>query len=400
LAETNFRKAFSDDVTVMIEGGLMAAALLIIFYLLFPVVAIWLAGRYALFNKLGAVVICYIAGIILGNIGMMPAGIAALQNPLMLVTISLALPLMFFSIDVRRWSRLAGKSLLSFMLQILSILIVATLGFFVFRGWVGEETWKLAGMFVGVYTGGTVNLGAIATALRADQTLYLAAHTSDVIVSSVYLLILMTVGQRLFLRFLPAFRPAETSAPETEFEFDSYAGIFAKETFLPLLGALGLAVLIFVAGGLSFLIFTEDVAFVTAILTISTLGIVFSFVPTIRKIAMTYQAGNYFILIFCLVVSSMADFNRLVSTAPIMIAYVTFTVLACLVLHTALAALFRIDADTVIITSVAGICSPPLVPMVATALKNKEIVLSGVITGIIGWVVGTYLGITLSYLLR
>jgi uncharacterized membrane protein len=219
-------------------------------------------------------------------------------------------------------------------------------------------------------------------------------------VSSVYLLILMTVGQRLFLRFLPAFRPAETSAPETEFEFDSYAGIFAKETFLPLLGALGLAVLIFVAGGLSFLIFTEDVAFVTAILTISTLGIVFSFVPTIRKIAMTYQAGNYFILIFCLVVSSMADFNRLVSTAPIMIAYVTFTVLACLVLHTALAALFRIDADTVIITSVAGICSPPLVPMVATALKNKEIVLSGVITGIIGWVVGTYLGITLSYLLR
>ena len=262
----------------------MAAALLIIFYLLFPVVAIWLAGRYALLNKLGAVVICYIAGIILGNIGMMPAGIAALQNPLMLVTISLALPLMFFSIDVRRWSRLAGKSLLSFMLQILSILIVATLGFFVFRGWVGEETWKLAGMFVGVYTGGTVNLGAIATALRTDQTLYLAAHTSDVIVSSVYLLILMTVGQRLFLRFLPAFRPAETSAPETEFEFDSYAGIFAKETFLPLLGALGLAVLIFVAGGLSFLIFTEDVAFVTAILTISTLGIVFSFVPTIRKI--------------------------------------------------------------------------------------------------------------------
>jgi len=115
---------------------------------------------------------------------------------------------------------------------------------------------------------------------------------------------------------------------------------------------------------------------------------------------MAYQAGNYFILIFCLVVSSMADFNRLVSTAPIMIVYVTFTVFACLALHAALAALFKIDADTVIITSVAGICSPPLVPMVAAALKNKEVVLSGVITGIIGWVVGTYLGIALSYLLR
>lgn len=384
----------------MMEGGFMAAVVLIVFYLFFPVVAICLVRKYSIFNKLGAVVICYIVGIIIGNIGVLPANLAPMQNPLMLVAISLALPLMFFSIDVRRWSRLAGKSFLSFILQTLAILVIATTGFFTFRGWVGGETWKIAGMFVGVYTGGTVNLGAIATALRADQTLYLAAHTSDVIVSSVYLLFLMTIGQRIFLKFLPAFKPAETSALEKDPDFDSYTGIFEKKTFVPLMGALGLSVLIFVIGGLSFLVFTEDTAFVVAILTISTLGIIFSFVPRIRNIRMTYQAGNYFILIFCLVVSSMADFSRLVSTAPIMLAYVTFTIFVCLVLHVALSKIFKIDADTVIITSVAGICSPPLVPMVATALKNKEIVLSGVIIGIIGWVEGTYLGIALAYILQ
>jgi uncharacterized membrane protein len=83
-----------------------------------------------------------------------------------------------------------------------------------------------------------------------------------------------------------------------------------------------------------------------------------------------------------------------------MLAYVTFTVFACLLLHVVLAKIFKIDADTLIITSVAGICSPPLVPMVAAALKNKEVMVSGVITGIIGWVVGTYLGITMAYILR
>jgi uncharacterized membrane protein len=83
-----------------------------------------------------------------------------------------------------------------------------------------------------------------------------------------------------------------------------------------------------------------------------------------------------------------------------MLVYVTFTIFACLLLHVALAKIFKIDADTVIITSVAGICSPPLVPMVASALKNKEVIVSGVITGIIGWVVGTYLGITVAYILR
>jgi uncharacterized membrane protein len=378
----------------------MATILLILFYLLFPVVAIYWAGKSSIANRLGAVVICYIAGIVIGNIGVFPANLAPVQNPLMLVAISLALPLMFFSIDIRRWSRLAGKSLISFGLQILAILIVSTLGFFIFRGWVGAETWKLSGMFVGVYTGGTLNLGAIAMALRTDQTLYLAAHTSDVLVGALYLLFLMTIGQRILLNFLPPFQPAESTAVDKDTDFDSYAGIFEKKKIVPLISALGISILIFIAGGLFFLILNEDMAFVAAILTISTLGIACSFVPAIRNIQMTYQLGNYFILIFCLVVSSMADFNRLVSTAPVMLAYVTFTVFACLLLHVALAKIFRIDADTVIITSVAGICSPPLVPMVASALKNKEIIISGVITGIIGWVVGTYLGITMAYILR
>ncbi|MRR15525.1 MAG: DUF819 family protein [Deltaproteobacteria bacterium] len=378
----------------------VATAVLILFYLLFPAAAIYLAARYSFLNKLGAVVICYIAGLIAGNAGLIPAGLAAVQNPLMLAVICLALPLMFFSIDVRRWGRLAGKSLLSFGLEILSIVLVAVAGFFLFRTSVGAETWKLAGMFVGVYTGGTVNLGAVATALKTDQTLYLAAHTADVLVSSIYLFFLMTVGQRLFGLVLPRFAADPEAPAQKAQDFDSYGGIWDRAILIGLTKALGLAVLIFGAGGLAFLCFSEGVAFVVAILAISSLGILFSFVPAVRGIRMTYPLGNYFVLVFCLVVSSMADFNRLVATAPVMILYVTFTIFAGLILHAVLARFFRIDADTVIITSVAGICSPPLVPMVAAALKNREIVISGVITGMIGWVVGTYLGIGIAYLLR
>jgi uncharacterized membrane protein len=38
--------------------------------------------------------------------------------------------------------------------------------------------------------------------------------------------------------------------------------------------------------------------------------------------------------------------------------------------------------------------------MVASALKNREVLLSGVITGIIGWVEGTCLGIMPAYILH
>jgi uncharacterized membrane protein len=44
------------------------------------------------------------------------------------------------------------------------------------------------------------------------------------------------------------------------------------------------------------------------------------------------------------------------------------------------------------ITSVAFICSPPFVPVVAGALKNRHIIVSGITIGIIGYAVGNYLG--------
>ena len=380
----------------------MVIPLLIAFYVLFPVLTIYLAGKYSIVDKIGPVIICYVAGIISGNIGIIPGGFFKTQDTIMGMTVAVALPLMFFSLDIRKWSRLAGKSILSFGLQIVAITIVSCAGYFIFRNFFGEETWKFAGMFIGVYTGGTVNLAAIKTALNADPTLYVAAHTSDVVVSSVYILFLITVAQRLFLKILPPFQPAGNGDSTTGMEdFSSYRGFFSRATIVPLAGALLLAlVIVGVGGGVIPMLFPRSSEMVVAILSITTLGICCSFIPAVRNIKMSYQLGQYFILVFCLVVGSMADVSKLATSAPLMLVYVTYSICACLVLHVLLASLFRIDADTVIITSTAGINSPPLVPLVAAALKNKEIVISGVVTGIIGWVVGTYLGITVAYMIR
>ncbi len=52
-------------------------------------------------------VVCYIAGIALGNIGVFPENFAAVQDAFMTATVPIALPLLFFSLDMKRWSRLA-----------------------------------------------------------------------------------------------------------------------------------------------------------------------------------------------------------------------------------------------------------------------------------------------------
>jgi len=372
-----------------------------VFFVLFPVLVIYLCQRFPVLNKLGAVVICYAVGIIIGNIGILPENIFGVQDTLMTLVIPLAIPLIFFSIDIKRWSRLAGKSLLSFTFVVVSVLITVCASYFIFRSLVGEEAWKVSGMLIGVYTGGTPNLAAIGTALQIDPTVYVATHASDVFIGAIWLLIVITVLQKVLLKFLPPFqRLGDENQNQEQASFDSYVGIFRRQVALPLLGAFGIAVGIFaVAAGLT-LVIPQEFAMVVAILTVSTLGIAFSFIPAVRRIPMTFQLGQYFILVFCVVVSSMADIRELLTTAPAMIGLVAFVYFVSVAVHVALSAIARIDADTVITTSVAGLYSPPFVPMVASVLKNKEVIVSGVITGIIGWVIGTYLGIALAYALH
>lgn len=372
-----------------------------VFFVLFPALVIYLCQRFPVLNRLGAVVICYAVGILIGNIGILPENIFGVQDTLMTLVIPLAIPLIFFSIDIKKWSRLAGKSLLSFVFVVLAVVITVCAAYFMFRSLIDEEIWKVSGMLIGVYTGGTPNLAAIGTALQIDPTVYVAAHASDVVIGAIWLLIVITVLQRILLKLLPPFqRLGDESQPQEQANFDSYVGIFQRKVIVPLLGAFGIAIGIFAVGAGLTLVVPQEFAMVVAILTVSTLGIAFSFIPAIRRVPMTFQLGQYFILIFCLVVSSMADVKELVNTAPAMIGLVAFVYFVSVAIHVALSAIARIDVDTVIITSVAGLYSPPFVPMVASVLKNKEVIVSGVITGIIGWVIGTYLGIAVAYTLH
>ncbi len=58
--------------------------------------------------------------------------------------------------------------------------------------------------------------------------------------------------------------------------------------------------------------------------------------------------------------------------------------------------IFKIDADTTLISSVALINSPLFVPMVAQAMKNKSVIISGITIGIVGYAIGNYLGVIVA----
>ncbi|MBE3063519.1 MAG: DUF819 family protein, partial [Spirochaetes bacterium] len=170
----------------------------------------------------------------------------------------------------------------------IAVVVVSAAGFFIFHGVIGPEASKIAGMLKGVYTGGTINLAAIGTALRVDRTMYVAANTSDIVVSALYLLFMVTVGQRVIGLVLPKFSARKGGRQELEVEdYKSYAGIFRRERFLPLLAASGAAVLIAAVGFSFTLALPGQWGTITAIVVITTLAIVASFIRPLRRIRQT-----------------------------------------------------------------------------------------------------------------
>ncbi|MGQ9780068.1 MAG: DUF819 family protein [Bacillota bacterium] len=368
--------------------------------LVFPAAILALARRFPFLESIGPILLCYAAGLILGNIGILPAGFEKIQAALATYSVPIALPLLFFSFDARQWARLAGSAFLSFLLETVAVLIAATVAFLAFGRLIGPEAWKAVGMLIGCYTGGTLNLAAIGTALKVNPDLFMAVNVADMLVCPFYLLLAVTVLRRLLLFVLPPFQRHGLAETAVSWELADYRGFFTGKKLLSTAKALGLALLVFaLGGGLSSLI-PGEYSTVVAILAITTLGIAGSFIPSVRRLEESFPLGNYFLLLFSLAISSMANLGQLLATAHAALLLVGFIVFFSVFVHVVLAALFKIDADTVIITSIAGIFSPPFVPMVAAALKNRAIIATGVLTGIIGWAIGTYLGIGYGYLLR
>ncbi|MFO7620561.1 MAG: DUF819 family protein [Bacteroidales bacterium] len=378
--------------------------LMLLFFVLMPVLIIFLEGKYSIVKKAGSVLICYVLGAFVGNIGLLPEEAYKYQDLLSQLTVPLALPLILFSMDIRKWLKMAGSAITSLLLGLFTVVLMIFVGYWIFKDSI-PEIWKVSGMLTGIYTGGTPNMAAIKTALNVETEVYLMTHTYEVALGAIYLVFIMSVGQRVFLLWLPPFKSPETGnlqadSTNLEEQYESYTGIFKKKTFLPVLGAVGLSVLIFGASfGLSRL-FPDSFSTAAIILLITTFGIAFSFVPRIKNIEKTFQSGMYIILIFALVVSSMADIRKLVDISFNLFWYVGLAMFGSHILHAFLARFFKIDADTVIISGSALICSPPFVPVVAGALRNREVILTGLIVGIAGYAVGNYLGVLIAYALR
>lgn len=375
----------------------------IIFIVFFPLVILKTVNSIKKLKFVSPILLCYIAGIVIGNIYVLPFD-KSLSMTISELAVPLAIPLVLFSTNFFKWFHLAGKTVLSFCLVIVSAMGGAALAPLVFSGYT-EEIWKISGMLVGVYTGGTPNLMAIGMGLEIKEETLILVNASDTIMGGIYLIFLYTAAKWILGKVLPAFKKTKDNSEKQE-DGKNFWKAFMKMNISEKTGSikdisLGFvlsAAFVGISAGLSMLV-TDSINVAFVFLSVTSLGIAASFFKRIRNIRGTYRLGQYIILVFSLAIGTTVNIGEMLTSSPLVFCYTAFVMTTAIILHYIMAIIFRIDRDTTIITSTAGIYGPAFIAPVASAIKNREVIIPGLLSGLVGYAIGNYLGFLLAYLL-
>jgi len=322
------------------------------------------------------------------------------------LAISIAIPLLLFSANLKEARKLSKTVFKSFASLLISAVVVSTIVFYVYARTM-ENGAILSGMAIGVYTGGTPNLNSIANIFGLEATIIASANLSDMVIGALFYVFLLLLAKPLLSRFLRSrnndIYVTEASNMDNMDDIDltkfKFHGALLRRTVL----AFGIAVL---GAGFGILVWVIlgaedgkmiDLLVPTMMITVTILGIAGSFNKKIRETKGMNIVGQYLILVFSFALASSIDFTQLKSIFGYTLILFGSITIGVFILHSVISKFLDIDVDCTIITLTAGIYGPAFVPAITKQIKNDDLTVPGLITGSIGYAVGTFLGMILVF---
>lgn len=375
-------------------------------FCLAPAGVIWLCRRFPLLDNIGPIMILYALGMVIGNLPLDIPGMATVQEIATSATIPLAIPMMLFSCRFTR--RDASTQLKVVVSGFLSVALAVVAGYLLCGKHLAEGD-KIGGIMSGMYTGGMLNAAALQAIFKVEEQRYIVMCSYDIIISFLYLIFLVAVGYKIFRRLYGERGTKELTDSEkedldrqlAEAKRNPYAGLWSRDGMKELGKIVGFTAIVVGLSAASTLPFPDEWFMVIFILVLSTLGVVASFLKPVQRLERSFDIGMYLIYIFSIAMASMADFSDLkLADGLNQIMFLTITVFGSLALHALFCRLMRVDADSMTVSSVSFINSPPFVPMMVAVLKNKSTLIVGLGAGIVGYALGNHFGVLMASLLE
>lgn len=402
----------------------MRIIIAIAIYLLFPIIIVSAFHKWKILQKIGTVILAYAVGIIMSLTGFVTfepgtadaATFESIQKLIMNISVPLAIPLMLFNCDFKLWTRALPKTILALVGGIIAITVAVISGFFIFRNTGVNDITNVSAMMTGIYTGGTMNFNALGAALGVDPTTITLVLTFQMLITFPLIMFITGGGYRLFRKILP-FPDESTSISKLgsnieDHGIENYGMMLNKKVFpKTMLGLLLSIGFLAVGAGLSLLLYnlgvvgdqetgTGKLNELVIILTITTLSIIASFSKKIRELPKTFELGMIFILIFSIAVASQFNPYSIDMSAISLGLFVLYIMLVSVIIHIIFCRFSKINGDLYTVAQVGLFCSPPFIPPVVGAMGNKKVLISGIVIGLIGYAIGTYMGVGIAYLLK
>ena len=378
-------------------------------YVLVPLLIIEGFKRWKWVQTLGTVVLAYAVGIIASLCGVfhfqdpeVAVSFSKMQSMMMNVAVPLAIPLMLFNCDFKLWTKALPKTAWALVGGLIAVLVSVVSGYFIFRNHIPEPA-KVSGMMTGIYTGGTMNFNALGASLGVDKSVMAIVLAFEMVITTPYIFFLLGGGYKIFRKILPfkdITHKGRTDEENVETaDVENYHGMLDKKNFWGMLKGLGLSVVFLAIGAGLALLITGTLNELVVILTITTLAIIASFFKKVRELPKTFELGMFFILVFSVIVASMFDINSVNGGSLYIGGFVLWIMFMSMILHLIFCRIAKVSGDLFCVSQVGLLCSPPFVPPIVGAMKNKKVLISGIVVGLVGYAAGTYLGALLAWIL-
>lgn len=363
--------------------------------------------KWKIFNVVPPLVWIYVLNMIFCTLGLyhskeVSAAYKALKNNLLYAMIFV----MLLRCDFRKLAKLGGRMVAIFLGCSLTLFVGFIVGYPIFKGSLGSDTWGAVAALYASWVGGSANMAAMQAALPVDAGAYSCALALDTVCYSVWIALLL-----LMVRYASKWNNAvKADTSKLQAVADAAAAEVAKEKkqaggadwiFLIGLSLIVSAISQYVGASLNGALRDVGLAMFDkgsmTTLFVTVLGLVCAMTP-LGKVPAVEELSSVYLYAVVSLLASTASVTDLMA-APMWVVYGFFILAVHVILMFFLSKLFHWDLCMVSTASLANIGGAASAPIVASAYDASYAGI-GVLMGVLGAAVGNFAGMICGAILK
>lgn len=359
--------------------------------------AAFASERTVIGQKITGTVVVILLAIAAANIGLIPHSAPA-YGFIFSYIVPMLIPLFLFQADVRRLAKEASRTTAAFLVATLGTVagvivaaLVLDLGQLGTASDLATERREagIVGLFASTYIGGSVNYAALGeiTGLSKDASFFSAATAADNLFSAVFLSIIALIPGAHWLthRFTPHTANKEIVIEKPDVKPSSIVySLAAAGSIVAITDLLCWAL--------------EIPSWRYAIMTLISVGIATG-LPQVRVwFSGAFEIGVALSFTFFAAIAAGADIQAMISVAPLLIVLVMILLSVHLLVLLTLGRKLGLTIPELLTASNAAVLGATTAPAMAAAKGWHDQVTPGVLVGVMGYALGTFIGTALFQL--